>query len=186
MKTDLLAQVDADLVQPLQKRLSKLFSDIRFGVRVDSMQEDDVGVDVSLQQDGKNEQHRFDRVLIAVGRVPNSNHLGLEHTRVKLDSRGFILINERQQTDDSHLFAVGDVAGGVMLAHKATREGRVAAEVIGGKKSSFDARAIPAVVYTDPQISWCGLTEQQAEPRIFPTLPGNFRGNIPAEPRPWA
>ncbi len=91
----------------------------------------------------------------------------------------------RQQTTDEHLFAVGDVAGGVMLAHKATREGRVAAEVIGGKNSSFDALAIPAVVYTDPQISWCGLTEQQAVQKTSPMPSRNFRGNIPAGRRPW-
>lgn len=158
----LLTQVDADLVQPVHKRLSGLFTDIRLGVQLDALQEQSDGVAVSLQQDGKIEQHYFDRALVAIGRIPNSGELGLEQTEVQLDDRGFILINEQQQTADAHLFAVGDVAGGVMLAHKATREGRIAAEVIGGKKSGFDARALPAVVYTDPQISWCGLTEQHA------------------------
>jgi len=164
----LLAQVDADLVRPLQKRLSGLFADIRFGVRVENMQEDSDGVTVSFRQEQKSEQQHFNRVLVAIGRVPNSEGLGLEHTDVQLDDRGFILVDERQQTSDAHLFAVGDVAGGVMLAHKATREGRVAAEVIGGQNSSFDARAIPAVVYTDPQISWCGLTEHQAKAENIP------------------
>jgi dihydrolipoamide dehydrogenase len=126
------------------------------------MLEHDEVVDVGFKLDGKMEQRCFDRVLIAIGRIPNSDDLGLEHTKVQLDNRGFILIDDQLKTADEHLFAVGDVAGGVMLAHKATREGRVAAEVIGGRNSSFDARAIPAVVYTDPQISWCGLTEQQA------------------------
>jgi dihydrolipoamide dehydrogenase len=158
----LLAQVDADLVQPLQRRLTGLFTDMLLGTQLDSITEESTGVAVGFQQNGSNERRRFDRALVAIGRLPNSNELGLEHTAVKLDRRGFILINDRQQTADPHLFAVGDVAGGVMLAHKATREGRIAAEVIGGKKSGFDARAIPAVVYTDPQIAWCGLTEQRA------------------------
>ena len=164
----LLAQVDADLVQPVQRRLSKLFADILFDVQVDGMKEHNEGVDVSFKYDGKMEQHRFDRVLLAIGRLPNSDDLGLEQTKATLDSRGFILINERQKTSDDHLLAVGDVAGGVMLAHKATREGRVAAEVSCGMNSGFDARAIPAVVYTDPQISWCGLTEQQATAEDIP------------------
>ncbi|MGB3210449.1 MAG: dihydrolipoyl dehydrogenase [Desulforhopalus sp.] len=158
----LLPQVDDDLVQPMQKRLSTLFSDIMFTVQVDRLEENESGVDVRFQQGGEVEQHRFDRVLVAIGRTPNSDELALENTEIVLDSRGFIPVNDQQQTTDGHLFAVGDVAGGVMLAHKATREGRVAAEVIGGQNSSFDARAIPAVVYTDPQLSWCGLTEQQA------------------------
>lgn len=158
----LLTQVDPDLVQPVQKNLANLFTDIRFNIQVDSMQEQDDGVAVSFNQKGKIEQQHFDRVLVAIGRIANSNDLGLELTTVDLDSHGCIVINELQQTTDAHLFAVGDVTGGVMLAHKATREGRVAAEVISGKKSSFDARVLPAVVYTNPQISWCGLTEQQA------------------------
>lgn len=157
-----LIQVDADLVQPLQRRLATLFSDILFNIEIDGLSEENSAVQVDFQQNGKKAQRRFDRALVAIGRVPNSSGLGLEHTAVKLDSRGFIQINERQETADAHLYAVGDVAGGVMLAHKATREGRVAAEVIGGKNSAFDARSIPVVVYTDPQISWCGLTEQQA------------------------
>ncbi len=158
----LLTQVDADLVQPLQNRLSRLFADILFGVQVDALQEQDNGVTVRWQRGGKIEQQHFDRALVAIGRIANSSDLGLEHTEVQLDEHGFIRINAQQQTADGHIFAVGDVTGGVMLAHKATREGRVAAEVISGIKSGFDARALPAVVYTDPQISWCGLTEQQA------------------------
>ncbi|GAB6190396.1 dihydrolipoyl dehydrogenase [Desulfocastanea catecholica] len=158
----LLAQVDPDLVQPLHRRLATLFADILLNIKIDGLIEENGAVQVSFEHNGKKEQRRFDRALVAIGRVPNSGGLGLEHTAVTLDSRGFISINERQETADAHLFAVGDVAGGVMLAHKASREGRVAAEVISGKNSAFDARTIPAVVYTDPQISWCGLTEQQA------------------------
>ncbi len=158
----LLIQVDKDLVQPVQNRLSSLFDDILFGVQVDALQEQEGGVTVRWQRDGKIEQHRFNRALVAIGRIANSSDLGLEHTEVQLDQHGFIRINAQQQTADVHIYAVGDVAGGVMLAHRATRAGRVAAEVISGIKSGFDARALPAVVYTDPQISWCGLTEQRA------------------------
>lgn len=158
----LLAQVDADLVQPLRRRLAGLFADILLNIEIDGLLEKNGAVQVSFQHNGKNEQRRFDRALVAIGRMPNSDGLGLEHTAVTLDSRGFMRINERQETADAHLYAVGDVTGGVMLAHKATREGRVAAEVINGKNSAFDARTIPVVISTDPQISWCGLTEQQA------------------------
>jgi dihydrolipoamide dehydrogenase len=170
----LLGQLDTDLVLPLQKRLSTMFTDILFGAQVDSMQEHNENVDVCFKKVEKQEQGCFDRVLVAIGRIPNSQDLGLEKTQVELDNRGFILINDQQQTSDKNLFAVGDVAGGVMLAHKATREGRVAAEVIGGKKSVFDARAIPAVVYTDPQIAWCGLTEQQARAENIPYVTQKF------------
>ena len=170
----LLSQVDADLVQPVQYRLSKLFTDILLGVQVNSMEERSERIDVDFQYRGKQEHRSFDRVLVAVGRFPNSDNLGLEHTKVELDSRGVILINDRQQTTDDHLFAVGDVAGGVMLAHKATREGRIAAEVACGMNTGFDARVIPAVVYTDPQISWCGLTEQQANAENIPYVSKRF------------
>ncbi len=170
----LLPQVDPDLVQPLQKKLAGLFSAIHLGVELSRIEEKNDGVEVDFKRNGNMEQHRFDRVLVAVGRLPNSGDLGLEHTGVKLDSRGFILIDEKQRTSDEHLFAVGDVAGGVMLAHKATREGRVAAEVIAGRKSGFDALAIPAVVYTDPQVTWCGLTEQLAVAENIPYVVQKF------------
>jgi dihydrolipoamide dehydrogenase len=176
----LLAQLDADLVLPLQKRLSKLFAGIHLGVQLENISENEKTVDVTFTHDGKTEQRSFDRILIAIGRIPNSDKLALENTKATLDSRGYIMINDRQQTADEHLFAVGDVAGGIMLAHKATREGRVAAEVIGGINSKFDTLVIPAVVYTDPQISWCGLTEQQATagdiPYIIQKFPWKYSG----------
>lgn len=160
----LLAGVDRDLVQPLQRRLDSLFAKISLQTKVVSMQETAESVEVSLQTaEGEAENRSFDRVLVAIGRRPNSGELGLENTAVKLTDRGYIEINDQQQTAEPHIYAVGDVAGGIMLAHKATREGRVAAEVVAGQSSSFDVRAIPAVVYTDPQIAWCGLTEEQAE-----------------------
>jgi dihydrolipoyl dehydrogenase len=170
----LLSQVDYDLVQPVQRQLAKLFADILLDMRVDRLREEADRVEVNFNRKGRTERHRFDRVLVAIGRIPASDDLGLEHTGVQLDSRGFIQIDDRQQTADPRIFAVGDVAGGVMLAHKATREGRVAAEVIAGRKSGFDARAIPAVVYTDPQISWCGLTEQQAKAENIPCAVRKF------------
>jgi len=164
----------------LQKRLSKLFAGIHLGVQLENISENEKAVDVTFTLDGKTEPRSFDRILIAIGRTPNSDTLALENTKATLDSRGYIVINDRQQTADERLFAVGDVTGGIMLAHKATREGRVAAEVIGGENSSFDALAIPTVVYTDPQVSWCGLTEQQAAagniPYIIQKFPWKYSG----------
>ena len=159
----LLAGVDRDLVEPLQRRLTGLFAAIRLNTRVLALTERDDGVEVQLQDaTGEVEQRVVDRVLVAIGRQPNSGDLGLDKTAVQLGGHGNITVNTQQQTADPHIFAAGDVTGGIQLAHKATREGRVAAEVIAGKNSSYDVRAIPAVVYTDPQIAWCGLTEEQA------------------------
>ncbi|MCA9163035.1 MAG: FAD-dependent oxidoreductase, partial [Planctomycetales bacterium] len=106
---------------------------------------------------------RYERVLVSVGRRPRTQGIGLENTQVKLDQRGFVVCNRRQETDDPHIYVIGDAAGEPMLAHKATHEGRVAVEVILGKPAEFDKRAIPAVVFTDPEIAWAGLTEEQAK-----------------------
>ncbi|MGH7129838.1 MAG: FAD-dependent oxidoreductase, partial [Planctomycetaceae bacterium] len=108
-------------------------------------------------------QQQFDRVLVAVGRRPNSRGIGLENTRVEVDEHGFIKVNPQRRTAEEHLYAVGDVAGQPMLAHKATREGKVAVEAIAGEPSAFDNIAIPAVVFTDPEVAWCGLTETEAQ-----------------------
>ncbi|MEJ2285919.1 MAG: FAD-dependent oxidoreductase, partial [Desulfobacterales bacterium] len=158
----LLAGVDQDLVEPLHRKLAKVFDSINLKTKVVSMTENENGVDVTLEGDIDTPQQTFDRVLIAIGRSPVSGDLGLENTRVELDDKGFVIVDDRQRTSDERIFAAGDVAGGMMLAHKATREGKVAAEVIAGEPSAFDVRAIPAVVYTDPQIAWCGMTEEQA------------------------
>lgn len=107
-------------------------------------------------------EQTFDQILVAVGRQPNSNGIGLEHTKVKTDEHGFVEIDHQQRTTDSSISAIGDVVGGAMLAHKATAEARVAVEVIAGKEGMFDHRAIPAVVFTDPEIAWAGLTETEA------------------------
>ena len=158
----LLAGVDQDLVQPLHRRLKTIFESINLETKVVSMEENKDGVDVTFEGDIDALQQSFDKVLVAIGRKPSSRYIGLENTKVVLDEKGFVKVDDRQRTDDDRIFAVGDVVGGMMLAHKATREGKVAAEVIAGQPSAFDVRAMPAVVYTDPQIAWCGMTEEQA------------------------
>lgn len=159
----LLPGVDPDLVEPLQRRLEAVFESIRLKTRVTKLAEDDAGVTVGLEGEGAPGEQRFDRVLVAIGRSPATQALGLEHTRVQLDPKGFIRVDDHQRTADERIFAIGDAVGGMMLAHKAGYEGKIAAEVIAGKPAAFDARAIPAVVYTDPQIAWCGVTETQAQ-----------------------
>ncbi len=135
---------------------------------------------VSLEGAGVAPEQRFERVLVAIGRKPATPGLGLAHTAVQLDAKGFIRVDGQQRTADERIFAVGDAVGGMMLAHKASYEGKVAAEVIAGKASAFDVRAIPAVVYTDPQIAWCGLTEDQARRENRPVkvqrFPWKFSG----------
>jgi len=158
----LLAGVDTDLVKPLHQRLNTLFDAISLQTKVVSMKADESGVDIVLEGNVEKKEQRFDRVLVAIGRSAHTRDIGLENTDVELDEKGFIKVDDRQRTTDQKIFAVGDVVGGMMLAHKATREGKVAAEVIAGEPSAFDIRAIPAVVYTDPQIAWCGLTEEAA------------------------
>jgi len=158
----LLPGVDPDLVDPLRRRLDSIFDRIWLNSRVTHLAEDDRGVAVSLEGAGVPAEQRFERVLVAIGRKPATLGLGLERTAVQLDAKGFIRVDRQLRTADERIFAVGDVVGGMMLAHKASYEGKVAAEVIAGQPSEFDVRAIPAVVYTDPQIAWCGLTEEQA------------------------
>jgi dihydrolipoamide dehydrogenase len=163
MSDRLMAGADSDLVQPLVRRLTELFDSIHLETKIASMEEHDDRVEAVLENKGEKSEHTFDRALVAIGRYPSSMDLGLENTRVQVDDRGFILVDEQRRTKDERIFAVGDIVGGVMLAHKAMFEGKVAAEVIAGKSSAFDVRAIPAVVYTDPQVAWCGLTEEEAK-----------------------
>jgi dihydrolipoamide dehydrogenase len=125
-------------------------------------------VDIVFEGDVDKSEQSFDRVLVAVGRHPSSTGIGLDKTKVKVNDKGFVVVDEQQRTSDEKIFAIGDVAGGLQLAHKAFREGKVAAEVIAGEPSAFDVRAIPAVVYTDPQVAWCGLTEEQARKQKTP------------------
>ncbi len=170
----LLPGMDRDLVKPLAKRVSEEFAAIHLQTKVQTLSEQSDHVEVSLTGAVNLREQRFDRVLVAIGRRPNTENLGLDHTRVKLDDRGFVVVDDRQQTSDARISAVGDVVGGAMLAHKAFREGRVAAEVIAGKPSAFDVRAIPAVVYTDPQVASCGLTEEQAHASQLPHKVARF------------
>jgi dihydrolipoamide dehydrogenase len=158
----LLPATDPDLVEPLQRRLAGLFAALHFNTRVTAIEEAETAVTATLESVGESRRERFERVLVAIGRQPNSRRLGLENTRVKLDAHGFVVVDAQQRTDDPHIFAIGDVIGGSMLAHKAIHEGKTAAEVVAGRPAAFDARAIPAVVYTDPQIAWCGLSEEAA------------------------
>ena len=170
----LLMGVDADLVSPLQKRLTSLFESIALNTKVTAMAEDEKGVNVTIEGPDGTAEQRFDRVLVAIGRRPSSGDIGLEHTGVQMDEKGFVIVDDQLRTADKRIFAVGDVVGGMMLAHKATREGKIAAEVIAGEPSAFDVRAIPAVVYTDPQIAWCGMTEEQAREENIPIAVQRF------------
>ena len=158
----LMAGADKDLVQPLLTRLEGLFEAIYTRTRLKELKELDNRVETVLEGELDEPKQTFDRVLVAIGRSPSSGGIGLENTKVRLDDRGFVVVDGQRRTNDPKIFAVGDVAGGVMLAHKAMHEGKVAAEVIAGLPSAFDFQAIPAVVYTDPQIAWCGLTEEDA------------------------
>ena len=158
----LLRGADSDLAVPLIRRLNEMFEAIHFNTIAESLKEVKDKVEVNLKGEVDKTKQTFDRVLVAMGRQPNSHHIGLENTGVKIDKRGFVEVDEQQRTADEHIFAIGDVAGVPLLAHKAFREGKVAAEVIAGQPSAFDVRAIPAVVYTDPQVAWCGLTEDEA------------------------
>ena len=161
----LLPGVDRDLVHPLQEQLEKDFRAIDLSTKVKRLEPRDQGIVVHLEGQGVDAEQLFDRVLVAVGRRPNSAGLGLEHTEAELDPRGFVKTDRRCRTSDPNILAVGDVAREPMLAHKATREGKVAAEVVAGKAAEFDNTAIPAVVFTDPEIAWCGLTETEAQAR---------------------
>src|SRR5262249_18804372 len=150
----LLPGVDRDLVEPLEDRLEKLFRKILLKTEVVRLVEAPDGIRVTLRgEDVPEPEQVFERVLVAVGRVPNSRNLGLENTKVRVDgNRGLILVNEQRRTDDEHVWAIGDVAGEPMLAHKATYEGRVAVEAIRGEKVVYEPRAVPAVVFTAPEI----------------------------------
>jgi dihydrolipoamide dehydrogenase len=160
----LLPGADRDLVKPLHKRLTALFGErIFLNTKVGSIGQRGSKVEVAFEGPGKFGAELFDRVLVSVGRRPNSRGFGLENTQVEIDAKGFIHVDHQQRTADPHIFAIGDVAGEPMLAHKATHEGRVAAEVLAGKPAAFEPQAIPAVVFTDPEIAWCGLTEEQAK-----------------------
>lgn len=164
MTPGLLPGADRDLVLPLHKRLEKMFDAIMLNTTVTAVKEEANGIRVSF--DGKDVKERekvFDKVLVSVGRKPNSEIVGLDRTQVRVGDRGFIQVNRHLQTDDPAIYAIGDVVGEPMLAHKASHEGRTAAEHIAGHKVAFEPNAIPAVVFTDPEVAWTGITETQAQ-----------------------
>jgi dihydrolipoamide dehydrogenase len=166
MEAGLMMGADRDLVAPLQKRLQTLFHKIMLNTAVTALKDELSSVKVTFKTaDGKTEEVAYDKVLVAVGRRPNSKIAGLEKTGAKVNARGFIEVNGQRQTADPAIYAIGDVAGDPMLAHKAAHEGRTAMEYIAGHKVEFAPYAIPAVIFTDPPIAWAGLTATEAEAR---------------------
>jgi len=163
MMPGLLPGVDRDLVSYLARRLQGRFEKIMLETTVVSLEETKAGVRAKFKGKDGDSEAEYEKVLIAVGRRPNTQNLGLETTKVQVNERGFVVVDEQRRTAEGTIFAVGDIAGEPMLAHKAVHEGIVAAEVISGQKVAFEPHAIPAVVFTDPEIAWCGLTQTQAE-----------------------
>ena len=177
MSSQLIPGADPDLVKPLAKRLAKQCDGIYLNTRVISAQPQDDGLLVSFAGDNAPIETRYDAVLVAVGRTPNGHHINAPAAGVAVNEQGFITVNAQQRTNIAHIFAIGDIVGQPMLAHKASHEGKVAAEVAVGHKSGFDARVIPSVAYTDPEIAWAGLTETEAKDRGIEYEKGVF---------PWA
>jgi dihydrolipoamide dehydrogenase len=166
MTDGLLPGADRDLVSVLSRQMARSFQAVRLKTRVAQLSTEASGIRVQFEGENVDEasrEQRFDRVLVAVGRRPNGDVPGLERTAVRRNERGFIVVDQQMRTDERSIFAIGDVVGEPMLAHKASHEGRVAVEVIAGDKVALDARAIPAVVFTDPELAWCGLTEALAQ-----------------------
>jgi dihydrolipoyl dehydrogenase len=165
MTPGLLPGADRDLVDVLARHVTPSMAAVLLNTRVVQMKAEASGIRVTLDGDGaaSGKERVFDRVLVSVGRRPNSKIPGLDSTRVRVNERGFIVVDEQMRTDEPSIFAIGDIVGEPMLAHKASHEGRVAAEVIAGENVAFHPRAIPAVVFTDPELAWAGLTEAQAQ-----------------------
>ena len=173
----LMPGCDRDLVKPLEKRLRSDFENIFTGSKVTGIQAEDKGLKVTFDGGKAPADDTFDRVLLAVGRSPNGKKINAESAGIEVDERGFIDVDSQQRTNVPHIFAIGDIVGQPMLAHKATHEGKVAAEVAAGKKSWFDAKTIPSVAYTDPEVAWMGLTETAAKQNDVAYEKGSF---------PWA
>lgn len=175
MLPGLLQGVDRDLVNVISKRLEKLFKAIMPNTKVAQMEETTEGIRVRLEGEKLEESEQvFEKVLISVGRKPNTSGLGLENTKVEIDEKGFVVVDAQRRTTEPAIYAIGDVAGEPMLAHKASHEGFIAAEAIAGRNVAFDPRAVPAVVFTDPEIAWCGLTETQAKNQNRPVEVARF------------
>lgn len=173
----ILAGADADLARPVMRYAQQAFKDVRLNTKVLKMATAAKQIKVTFAAEGGEKDELYDRVLVAVGRTPNCQNLGLEHTKVTRDDKGFIQVNAQQQTSDPAIYAIGDVVGGAMLAHKASKEARVAVEVITGESSAFERVVMPAVVFTDPEVAWCGLTEAEARAQNVPVEVAKF---------PWA
>lgn len=164
MLPSLLATADKDLVRPLAAKIKKQFESIMLKTKVLEIKDTGTAVDVKMEdKKGKVETLTYDRILISVGRRPNTRDLGLENTKIEVADNGFIVTDNQRRTGEASIFAIGDIAGQPMLAHKATYEGKVAVEAIAGKKTIYDPKAIPAVVFTDPEIAWTGITEAEAK-----------------------
>ena len=173
----LMPGADPDLVKPLEKRLRKRYEQILLGVKVQAVEALPEGLRVTFSGTGAPTPQIYDRVLVAVGRRPNGSGIGVEAAGLSVDPRGFLIVDRQMRTAQPHIFAIGDIVGQPMLAHKATHEGKVAAEVIAGEKRAFDARVIPSVAYTDPEVAWVGLTESEAKAKGIEYQKGSF---------PWA
>jgi len=159
----LLPGVDPDLVRPVMRYAERAFAAVRLSTKVLKMATSGKQIKVTMEEKGRHKEELYDRILVSVGRIPNCSDLGLENTKVARDEKGFIKVNERRQTADPAVYAVGDVTGGALLAHKASREARIAVEAILGEASAFENIVIPAVVFTHPEVAWCGLTEAEAK-----------------------
>ncbi len=164
MTSGLLPGADRDMASILEKQIKSRSIKVLLNTKVETIEELKRNVSVKLSGDGiENIQYEFDKVLIAIGRKPNADNIGLENTKVAVDGRGFITVDKQRRSTDPLIFAIGDITGDPMLAHKGAHEGIVAAEVIAGEKVEFAPHAIPAVVFTDPELAWCGLTETEAK-----------------------
>lgn len=159
----ILAGADPDLVRPVVKYAEKAFKETRLKAKVMKMATNGKQIHVTMEHNGTTLEENYDRVLVSVGRAPNSNDLGMENTKVVLDEKGFIKVNKHQQTDDPNIYAIGDIVGGMMLAHKASKEARIAVESMLGEEPLPEKITIPAVVFTDPEVAWVGLTESEAK-----------------------
>ncbi len=177
MTGDLLPGVDRDLVRPLSSKLKSQFQNVYLNTQVTSCQLKEKQIAVEFDGPGDVEKSNYDYVLVAVGRKPNSAHIGLESTRVKTDDKGFIRVNDQFQTAEPSIFAIGDVIGGSMLAHKASAEGKTVVEILADEAPNPKERCVPAVVFTNPELAWCGLTETAAK---------NNNRNITVAKFPWS